>query len=59
VDAINKNQFIFQWQVVKTMDNDRVMQRQIYSRLQMDEKVTRANEFMPFVERLALGHEFE
>ncbi|PKH03947.1 GGDEF domain-containing protein [Psychromonas sp. MB-3u-54] len=59
VDAINKNQFIFQWQVVKTMDNDRVMQREIYSRLQIDEKVTRANEFMPFVERLALGHEFD
>ncbi|MFT7053248.1 MAG: EAL domain-containing protein (putative c-di-GMP-specific phosphodiesterase class I) [Psychromonas sp.] len=59
LDAISKNQFIFQWQVVQSMNSDSVMQREIYSRLKIDEKVTRANEFMPFVERLALGHQLD
>ncbi|HEY7866961.1 MAG TPA: LapD/MoxY N-terminal periplasmic domain-containing protein, partial [Psychromonas sp.] len=59
LDAIHKNQFIFQWQVVQSMNSDSVMQREIYSRLKIDGKVTRANEFMPFVERLALGHQLD
>lgn len=59
LDAINKNQFIFQWQVVQTMGRHSVMQRELYSRLKIADKVTRANEFMPFVERLGLGHQLD
>ncbi|ABM03266.1 diguanylate cyclase/phosphodiesterase [Psychromonas ingrahamii 37] len=59
LDVINKHQFIFQWQMVHSMESDSVMQREIYSRLKIDEKVTQANEFIPFVERLALGHQFD
>ncbi|MFQ3170613.1 MAG: diguanylate cyclase (GGDEF)-like protein [Oleispira sp.] len=54
--AIANNQFTFQWQPVHLMGNARVMQREIYCRLHIDGENTRAAEFMPYVERLALGH---
>lgn len=58
-NAISKNQFILQWQPVHFMSNGRVMQREIYCRLQIDDKNTRATEFMPYVERLGLGHQLD
>ncbi|TWX65022.1 EAL domain-containing protein [Colwellia sp. C1TZA3] len=57
--AIANNQFTFQWQPVHLMENDQVMQREIYCRLQIDGENTRAAEFMPYVERLALGHQLD
>ncbi|MGB5446757.1 MAG: GGDEF domain-containing protein, partial [Psychromonas sp.] len=57
--AITNNQFTFQWQSVHMMGSDRVMQREIYCRLQFDDKNTRAAEFMPYVERLGLGHQLD
>ena len=57
--AIANSQFTFQWQPVHLMGNGQVMQREIYCRLQIDGENTRAAEFMPYVERLALGHQLD
>ncbi|WP_372880182.1 EAL domain-containing protein [Psychromonas sp.] len=58
-EAIANNQFTFQWQPVHILGSARVMQREIYCRLQIADKNTRAAEFMPYVERLALGHQLD
>ena len=57
--AINENQFILQWQPVHLTENSAVMHREIYCRLQVDNEVIRANEFMPYIERLSLGHQLD
>jgi len=54
-DAINKNQFVFQWQKVCSMKTNETIQREIYCRLHVDEQIISAAEFMPFVELLSLG----
>ena len=57
--AINENQFILQWQPVHFTKNATVMHREIYCRLQIDHEVIRASEFMPYIERLSLGHQLD
>ncbi|XQW84330.1 bifunctional diguanylate cyclase/phosphodiesterase [Thalassotalea piscium] len=55
IDAINNNQFVFQWQPVLSMNREEVIQREIYCRLSIDENIVKASEFMPFIELLSLG----
>lgn len=57
--SINNNQFLFQWQPVQQCKDDQVIHREIYCRLEVDGKVIRAGQFMPYVERFSLGHKLD
>lgn len=59
VDAINMNQFLFQWQPVQQCINNEVIHREIYCRLEVAGKVIKAGQFMPYIERLSLGHRLD
>jgi len=59
VDAINNNDFIFQWQPILSMTTQQVIQREIYCRLNIDQNIVTAAEFMPFIELLSLGAELD
>ncbi|WP_293759123.1 EAL domain-containing protein [uncultured Paraglaciecola sp.] len=59
VDAINKSHFMFQWQAVNDMHSDNIIQRELYCRLNIDDKVVSASEFMPFIELLSLGGQLD
>ena len=59
VDSINNNHFIFQWQPVLSMSTEQVVQREIYCRLNIDDQIVMASEFMPFIELLSLGAELD
>lgn len=58
-DAITNYHFIFQWQPVLDMNTKEVIQREIYCRLNIDDAIIRASEFMPFVELLSLGSQLD
>ncbi|PKF60700.1 GGDEF domain-containing protein [Psychromonas sp. psych-6C06] len=57
--AIHDNQFLFQWQPIQTCQNNKVLHREIYCRLEIAGKVVRAGEFIPYIERLSLGHRLD
>ena len=57
--AITDEQFLFQWQPVHSTNNGAVMQREIYCRLKIDDKIVQAGQFMPYIERLSLGHQLD
>ena len=59
VDAIHNNHFIFQWQAILDINNKRVLQREIYCRLNIDDQIVTASEFMPFIELLSLGSQLD
>ena len=59
VDAINQNHFVFQWQSVIDMQSEDIIQRELYCRLNIDDTVVSASEFMPFIELLALGSQLD
>jgi diguanylate cyclase (GGDEF)-like protein len=59
IDAINQNHFMFQWQTVSDMHSDTIIQRELYCRLSIDDKVVSASEFMPFIELLSLGGQLD
>ncbi|MEW6999653.1 EAL domain-containing protein [Colwelliaceae bacterium BS250] len=56
VAAINNNDFIFQWQPIQQCNDNKVIHREIYCRLEIEGKIVQAGQFMPYVERLSLGH---
>ncbi len=58
-DAINNDQFVFQWQSVHGTESGAVMQRELYCRLKIDNEIIQANQFMPYIERLLLGAELD
>lgn len=58
-DAISNNQFLLQWQSVQRTENNSVMQREIFSRLKIDDKIVSAGQFMPYIERLSLGSKLD
>ncbi len=58
-EAIIQRHFLLQWHPVMSFKNDNVMQREIYSGLQIGENVIRAAQFMPYIEQLELGSEFD
>nr|WP_297347755.1 EAL domain-containing protein [uncultured Glaciecola sp.] len=59
VDAISQSHFMFQWQAVTNMHSDEIIQRELYCRLSIDDKVVSASEFMPFIELLSLGAQLD
>jgi diguanylate cyclase (GGDEF)-like protein len=59
VDAINNNHFKFQWQAVTDMHSDDIIQRELYCRLSIDDKIVSASEFLPFIELLSLGAQLD
>lgn len=58
-NAITNNHFVFQWQPILSMKTQQVIQREVYCRLTIDSKTTKASEFMPFIEMLSLGSELD
>lgn len=58
-NAIRHNQFLFQWQPVHSTETGAVIQHEIYCQLKMDNKIVRAGQFMPYIERLSLGHKLD
>jgi len=59
VDAIKGNQFRFQWQPIQRCHDDQVIHREIYCQLEIADKVVRAGQFMPHIERLSLGYQLD
>lgn len=59
VGAINQNHFMFQWQEVSDMQSEVIIQRELYCRMNIDDKVVSASEFMPFIELLSLGSQLD
>lgn len=57
--AISNNQFIFLWQPVHNSDTGAVIQREIYSSLEIEGKTVKAGQFMPYIERLSLGAQLD
>ncbi|MGV2873929.1 bifunctional diguanylate cyclase/phosphodiesterase [Colwellia sp. E150_009] len=58
-DSINNNYFVFQWQPIRGMKNKEIIQREIFCRLNVDEQLVTASEFMPFIELLSLGAQLD
>ena len=58
-DSINNNHFMFQWQPIKSMKTENIIQRELYCRLNIDAQIISASEFMPFVELLSLGTQLD
>jgi diguanylate cyclase (GGDEF)-like protein len=58
-NAISTNQFLLQWQPVHYSESGEVMHREIYCSLKMDDKIVRAGQFMPYIERLSIGHKLD
>jgi diguanylate cyclase (GGDEF)-like protein len=59
INSINNKHFIFQWQAVTDMASKDIIQREIYCRLNIDEQIVTASEFMPFIELLSLGSQLD
>lgn len=58
-DSIKNNHFVFQWQPIRGMKNKEIIQREIYCRLNVDDQIVAASEFMPFIELLSLGAQLD
>lgn len=58
-NAINNSHFKFQWQAISDMRSEDIIQREIYCRLNIDDKTVSAAEFMPFIELLSLGGQLD
>ncbi|MCP5079281.1 MAG: EAL domain-containing protein [Psychromonas sp.] len=58
-EAITKNKFLFQWQPVQQCSGDKVIHREIYCRLEIAGKEIRAGQFMPYIERFAMGDKLD
>ena len=59
VTAINNSHFKFQWQTVSDMRSEEIIQRELYCRLNIDDIIVSAAEFMPFIELLSLGGQLD
>lgn len=58
-EAIEKRQFLLQWHPSIGFKNNKILHREIYCRLNIEGKVIRAAQFMPNIEHLALGSQFD
>ena len=59
VKAITNNDFIFQWQPIQQCNDNKVIHREIYCRLEIEGKRVQAGQFMPYVERFLLGDKLD
>jgi len=58
-EAISQNNFLFMWQPILQCHDQKVIHREIYCQLEIEGKVVRAGQFMPYIERLSLGHKLD
>lgn len=58
-EAIQGKHFLLQWHPVLSFDNKHIVHYEIYCRLKMNGKVVRAAKFMPNMEILGLGRQFD
>lgn len=58
-EAIAQHHFLLQWHPAMSFNNDNVLHREIYSGLKIDNNIVRAAQFMPYIEQLELGSEFD
>lgn len=59
LEAIEHNDFIFQWQPVQEYSTEQVIHREIYCSLAIEDKTIKAGQFMPYVERFSLGGQLD
>ena len=58
-EAITTQQFLLQWHPAIAFKNNKIIHREIYCRLKIDGKIIRAAKFMPNIEHLTLGRQFD
>jgi len=58
-EAIAKKYFQFKWHPAMSFKNDNILHHEIYSILEIDNKQVRAAKFMPYIEQLELGSQFD
>jgi diguanylate cyclase (GGDEF)-like protein len=58
-EAISTHSLLLQWHSSLSFYNDKVLHREIYSGLKIDNNIIRAAQFMPYIEQLELGSEFD
>jgi len=58
-EAIEKRQFLLQWHPTTSFTNNNILHHEIYTRLSIDNEVIRAAQFMPKIESLGLGNQFD
>ncbi|MBM7071238.1 EAL domain-containing protein [Shewanella sp. 202IG2-18] len=54
-NAITNKQFRFRWQSIHSVVNQKVLHREVYSQLEIDDELVHAGQFMPYIEMLSLG----
>jgi len=59
VEAISNNFFTFRWQPIQQCNDNKVIHREIYCRLEVEGKIVQAGQFMPYIERLSLGRKLD
>ena len=58
-EAIEKRQFLLQWHPAIGFKNNKILHREIYTQLDIEGEVIRAAQFMPNIDHLALGCQFD
>lgn len=59
LEAIASRSFKLQWHPSVCFQNNEVLHREIYSGLSIEDEIVRAAQFMPYVEQLGLGSQFD
>lgn len=57
--AIEKQQFLLRWQPIISFDTGKVLQHEVYCQLNINKQTLQAEQFMPMVEQLQLGCQFD
>jgi len=58
-EAIEKRQFLLQWHPAIGFNSNKILHREIYTQLDIEGEVIRAAQFMPNIEHLTLGAQFD
>lgn len=58
-EAIEERQFLLQWHPAISFKTNDILHREIYTRLDINGELIRAAQFMPNIEHLALGSQFD
>ncbi|TEW55376.1 EAL domain-containing protein [Psychromonas sp. RZ22] len=58
-EAITMKRFLLQWHPAMTFTDGYILHHEIYTRLNIKNKTIRAAEFMPYIEQLTLGRQFD
>lgn len=58
-EAIRNKNFQFKWHSAMSFKNEDILHHEIYSMLEIENKQVRAAKFMPYIEQLELGSQFD